>query len=151
MKRSSVAHMNCSIAKALDVVGEWWTLLIVRNIMLGQGRFDAIQQNLGIARNILSDRLGTLVDNGILERVQYQDAPARYEYQLTARGRSLFPVIVALMNWGDQYEAPEGPPLLLRHECGSTATLLVCADCREPIDLSSVRAKAGPGYRRPTA
>ena len=142
-----MSHLNCSVAQSLEIVGEWWTLLVLRNIMLGQRRFEAIQSNLGIARNILSDRLGTLVEHDIVERVKYQDAPERYEYRLTARGRDLFPVIVALMNWGDEHAAPEGPPLLFRHECGANAApVLVCSSCGEPISLENVRAKAGPGF-----
>jgi DNA-binding HxlR family transcriptional regulator len=147
MKRSSVSHLNCSVAQSLEIVGEWWTLLVLRNIMLGQRRFEAIQADLGIARNILSDRLGTLVEHDIVTRVKYQDAPERYEYRLTRRGRDLFPVIVALMNWGDEHAAPDGPPLLLSHECGSTATpVLVCSSCGAPISLDNVRATAGPGF-----
>jgi DNA-binding HxlR family transcriptional regulator len=148
VKRTSVAHLNCSVAQALDIVGEWWTLLVLRNIMLGQRRFEALQADLGIARNILSDRLSTLVAHGVVEKAQYSDNPPRFEYRLTQRGADLFPVIVSLMRWGDTWAAPDGPPLLLRHECGSVEPpLLVCADCRKPIELGNVRAKAGPGYR----
>lgn len=147
MKRSSVSQLNCSVAQSLEIIGEWWTLLIVRNIMLGQRRFEGIQGDLGIARNILSDRLGTLVENDVVSRVKYQDAPERFEYRLTQRGRDLFPVIVALMTWGDEHAAPRGPPLFFTHECGSTAMpVFVCSSCGEPISLDNVRAKAGPGY-----
>ncbi len=148
MKRTSVAHLNCSVAQALDIVGEWWTLLVLRNIMLGQRRFEALQADLGIARNILSDRLSTLVAHDVVEKVQYRDNPPRFEYRLTRRGADLFPVIVTLMRWGDTWAAPDGPPLLLRHECGSVKPpVLVCADCGEPIELGAVRPKAGPGHR----
>jgi DNA-binding HxlR family transcriptional regulator len=107
MKRTSVAHLNCSVAQTLEVVGEWWTLLVVRNLMFGQRRFEAIQGDLGIARNILSDRLGTLVEHGIVDRVKYQDHPERFEYRLTDKGRDLFPVIAALMTWGRQVGGPD--------------------------------------------
>lgn len=148
VKRTSVAHLNCSIAQALDVVGEWWTLLIVRDILLGRRRFEAIQADLGIARNILSDRLGTLVDHGVVERVKYQDHPERYEYVPTERGRDLFPVIAALMAWGDKWAAPDGPPMVLRHSCGaSTSPALVCSECGEPLGLDTVRVRRGPGSR----
>jgi DNA-binding HxlR family transcriptional regulator len=148
VKRSSVAHINCSIAQTLDVVGEWWTLLVVRNIMLGQRRFEAIQADLGIARNILSDRLNTLVTNGVVDRVKYQEQPERYEYVLTAKGRDLFPVIAALMTWGDTWASPGGPPMVFKHSCGENARPVVtCSACGEPLDISSVRAKAGPGFR----
>ncbi len=148
MKRRSVAHLQCSVAQSLDIVGEWWTLLVLRNIMLGQRRFEAIQANLGIARNILSDRLGTLVEHELVSRVKYQDAPERFEYRLTPRGRDLFPVIVALMNWGDEHEAPGGPPLVFTHACGAdTVPVFVCSSCGGPVRLDNVRAKAGPGFR----
>ena len=140
--------MNCSVARTLDVVGEWWTLLIVRNIMLGQLRFEAIQGDLGIARNILSDRLNTLVAAGVVKRVKYQDHPERFEYHLTDKGRDLFPVIAALMTWGDRWAAPEGPPLELRHTCeGRGHAQMVCSECGEPMDIRHVQAKAGPGVR----
>src|SRR5499426_1804979 len=92
VKRSSVGHFNCSIARALDVVGEWWTLLILRDVFLGLRRFEAIQADLGIARNVLSDRLTTLVDHGVLVRRRYQEHPERHEYVLTEMGRDLVPV-----------------------------------------------------------
>jgi len=152
MKRTSVAHLNCSVAHALDIVGEWWTLLVVRNLMFGQRRFEAIQADLGIARNILSDRLGTLVEHGIVERTKYQDHPERFEYTLTEKGRDLFPVIAALMAWGDRWESPQGAPLHLLHQCGHIAEpVVVCDSCHEPLRLREVRAKAGPGWPRPAA
>ncbi|MGB8858275.1 MAG: helix-turn-helix domain-containing protein [Ilumatobacteraceae bacterium] len=152
MKRSSVSHMNCSVARSLEIVGEWWTLLIVRNIMLGQRRFEAIQADLGIARNILSDRLTTLVGAGVIERIKYQDHPERFEYHLTEKGRDLYPVIAALMAWGDKWESPDGPPLVMRHTCaGRGDAVLVCSACGEPMELGVVRAKAGPGMRRVAA
>jgi len=140
VKRSSVAHLNCSVAQTLDVVGEWWTLLIVRNLMWGQHRFEAIQGDLGIARNILSDRLGTLVQHGIVERVKYQDHPERFEYHLTLKGRELFPVIAALMAWGDRWAAPMGAPVSMQHGCGHAATpVVVCQQCGEQLVLDEVQ------------
>ncbi len=100
MKRSTVAHLNCSIARTLEIVGEWWTLLVVRDVAIGFHRFDDIQRDLGISRNILSDRLATLVEHDILERRQYQDSPPRFEYHLTAKGRDLWPVLAALSRSG---------------------------------------------------
>ena len=150
MKRTSVAHFNCSVAQTLEVVGEWWTLLVIRNVMFGQRRFEAIQADLGIARNILSDRLATLVDHEVLERVKYQDAPERFEYRLTVKGRELFPVIAAMIAWGDRWASPDGAPIKLLHKCGEIAEpTVVCDKCSEPLSLSAVRAKAGPGLRRP--
>ena len=150
MKRTSVAHLNCSVAQTLDVVGEWWTLLVVRNLMFGQRRFEAIQSDLGIARNILSDRLGTLVAHGVVDRVKYQDHPERFEYRLTDKGRDLFPVIAALMAWGDKWAAPLGKPIDLVHECGHVATAtVVCDHCGGRLDLKTVKARGGPGWVRP--
>jgi DNA-binding HxlR family transcriptional regulator len=152
VKRTSVAHLNCSVAQTLEVVGEWWTLLVVRNLMFGQRRFEAIQGDLGIARNILSDRLSTLVEHGIVERVKYQDHPERFEYHLTTKGRELFPVIAALMAWGDKWAAPMGAPLHLEHVCGHVVTpTVVCDQCGEPLELASVRARSGPGRVRGSA
>ncbi len=141
--------MNCSVARTLDIVGEWWTLLIVRDLMLGERRFEAIQADLGIARNILSDRLTTLVANEVVSKVKYHEHPERYEYHLTDKGADLFPVIAALMAWGDKWSAPDGPPLVMRHTCeGRGQPLTVCDSCGEPMDLAHVRAKAGPGLRQ---
>jgi DNA-binding HxlR family transcriptional regulator len=148
MKRTSVSHMNCSVARTLDIVGEWWTLLIVRNLMFGQRRFEEIQGDLGIARNILSDRLNTLVDAGIVDRVKYMEHPERYEYTLTEKGRDLFQVIAVLMAWGDKWAAPDGPPLVFKHSCGHLGDVrVVCSECGEPMQYENVRAKAGPGFR----
>lgn len=142
--------MNCSVARTLDIVGEWWTLLIVRNLLMGQTRFEAIQGDLGIARNILSDRLSTLVEHGIVERRRYQEHPERYEYHLTEKGRDLWPVVNALMAWGDRWASPDGPPIVLQHSCGErTKAGAVCEHCGAPLTLADVRVKAGPGLSRP--
>src|SRR5437899_1390937 len=94
---------NCSIARALEVVGERWTLLIIRDVLLGLHRFDEFQESLGIARNVLTDRLNRLVDEGVLERVLYSERPERYEYQLTKKGLDLNIALTALRQWGDEY------------------------------------------------
>src|SRR5437773_10757508 len=106
---------NCSIARALEVVGERWTLLIIRDVLLGLHRFDQIQKSLGIARNVLTDRLNRLVDEGILERVRHRDRPERYEYRLSQKGRDLLLPLTALGQWGDQY-LNEKPTTLLRRK-----------------------------------
>jgi DNA-binding HxlR family transcriptional regulator len=139
---------TCSIARALELVGERWTLLIVRNVHLGVRRFDAIQEQLGIARNVLACRLDGLTANGILERRPYGERPVREEYALTDKGRALWPVLAELMQWGDRYAAsPEGPPVLLRHiECGGTVgPHRACTRCGALLELSDVRAERGPG------
>ncbi len=140
----------CSVARALEVLGERWTLLIVRDAMLGLRRFDDLQASLGIARNVLADRLGRLVDAGILDRVPYQDRPARYEYRLTAMGRELGVPVVSLMHWGDRHLAgPEGPPRLTRHrDCGGTVALtFTCTGCGDPVPPGEVEVVPGPGLR----
>ncbi len=101
---------NCSIAKSLELVGERWTMLVVREVFLGHRRFDEIAARLGIARNVLTARLGRLVEEGVLERSRYQERPERFEYRLTEKGIDLWPVIVSLIQFGDRYYAPDGPP-----------------------------------------
>jgi DNA-binding HxlR family transcriptional regulator len=140
---------NCSIARTLELVGERWTLLIIRDALLGVRRFDEFLTSLGIARNVLSDRLERLVDNGILERSRYQERPPRWEYHLTARGRELAVAALALMQWGDRHLAgPDGPPRLVRHEtCGGhVAQRHVCANCG-PVDGAELAILPGPGLR----
>ena len=147
MRRTSYEQMNCSIASALDVVGEPWTLLIVRDAFYGVRRFDDFQSALGIGRNILSLRLNRLVDEGILSRVEYQQSPSRHEYRLTDKGRELWPVLTAMREWGDRWAAPGGAPLEVVHEaCGEvTHPTFVCSECGEPIDRRSARVRPGPG------
>jgi DNA-binding HxlR family transcriptional regulator len=143
MRRTSFAEMNCSVARTLEVVGEWWTMLVVREAFSGVRRFDDFQGRLGIARNVLAARLQRLVDFGILERRLYQERPERYEYRLTEKGFDLYPVLLSLMHWGDRWMAgPEGPPVRLVHEnCGHEATsMLSCSECGEELRPREVRA-----------
>jgi DNA-binding HxlR family transcriptional regulator len=138
----------CSVARTLEVLGERWTLLIVRDAMLGLRRFDDFQRSLGIARNVLTDRLNRLVEAGVLERVRYQERPPRDEYRLTPAGRELAVPVVALMHWGDRHLAgPAGPPRLTRHrDCGGTLRAeLVCTKCGEPATPGRVDVLPGPG------
>ena len=113
MLKRDYEDQNCSIARALEIVGERWTLLIVRDAFLGLSRFDEFQQSLGIARNVLTDRLNRLVDEGILERTRYSEHPPRYEYRLTAKGNELRLALAGLRQWGDKYLS-EKPPRILR-------------------------------------
>jgi DNA-binding HxlR family transcriptional regulator len=148
MRHSGLQQQNCSIARTVAVLGERWTLVILREAFNRRRRFDDIQRDLGIARNILADRLQTLVAEGILERRAYQQRPERFEYRLTDKGRDLYPVLIALMQWGDRYTADEaGPPVELIHEpCGELShPRLVCDHCGEPIDPRDMRPRAGPG------
>jgi DNA-binding HxlR family transcriptional regulator len=125
----------CSIARTLDLVGEKWALLAVREVFLGNHRFDEMIRRTGAPRDTLTARLRGLVAAGILERRQYCEHPARFEYHLTDAGRDLYPVILTLMRWGDQYLAgDDGPPLKLQHHCGhQLVTELVCQSCGEPL------------------
>ena len=109
VQRTSFEEMTCSVAQCLDVVGEWWSLLIVRDAFLGVTRFDDFQARLGISRNILTQRLNHLVDSEVLKRVAYSDHPPRSEYRLTGKGRDLWQVITAMRQWGDRWAAPAGP------------------------------------------
>jgi DNA-binding HxlR family transcriptional regulator len=138
---------NCSIAGALAVIGERWTLLVLREVLLGRRRFQDIRRNTGVAPNILSDRLQTLVDHGVLERRLYSEHPESYEYVATGKALDAVPVLVALMQWGDRYDAPHGPPRTLVHGgCGhETQPVLHCSHCEEPIEARELRVRAGPG------
>ncbi|MEU8264653.1 helix-turn-helix domain-containing protein [Micromonospora sp. NPDC048999] len=149
MQNRLYAGQSCSIARALDVVGERWSLLIVREALLGATRFDEFLRNLGIARNVLADRLGTLVHGGVLQRVPYQERPLRHEYHLTDRGRELVPVVLALMQWGDRHFAgPAGPPRLAEHDgCGGAARSGVhCVECDRELTPTEVTTRFNPVY-----
>jgi DNA-binding HxlR family transcriptional regulator len=140
----------CSLAGALEVVGERWSLLIVRDVFLGLRRFDQIQADLGIARNVLQARLERLVGQGVLERSLYQERPARYEYRLTEKGIDLWPIVVSLMQWGDRHTPPAGgPAVVLEHRgCGGAVDdHRVCEKCGKPLGARDVRALPGPGAR----
>jgi len=125
----------CSVARSLEVVGEKWALLVVREVFLGNRRFDEMVRRIGAPRDTLAARLRTLVEGGILERRQYSDHPARHEYFLTEAGLDLYPVIVTLREWGDKHLAgPEGPPAVFEHRCGHPLfSHLVCDTCGEPL------------------
>jgi DNA-binding HxlR family transcriptional regulator len=148
MLGSDYKGQNCSVARTLELVGERWTILVLRDVFLGRRRFDQIQQSLGVARNVLAARLDRLVGEGILEKVPYQERPVRHEYRLTAKGVDLWPVTVELLRWGDRYTAPDaGPPIVLRHKgCGGElGERRVCMRCGESLQASDVRAEPGPG------
>ena len=161
MQRVSFEEMNCSVAQCLEVVGEWWSLLILRDCFMGVRRFDDFQRRLGISRNILNQRLTSLVDHGVLDRVPYQERPTRHEYRLTDKGRDLWAVVTAMREWGDRWAAPDGAPVEIVHRsAGTSPTSSPCArHCGERIDLHSVAPRsdgaapagfAGPGST-PTA
>jgi DNA-binding HxlR family transcriptional regulator len=148
MLGNDYSTQTCSIAGALEVVGERWSLLIVRDVFLGLRRFDQIQANLGIARNVLQARLTRLVEQGVLERRLYQERPPRHEYRLTEKGLDLWPTVVALMQWGDRHATPAGgPPVLLEHRgCGGAVDQhRICAKCGARLSVRDAHALPGPG------
>jgi DNA-binding HxlR family transcriptional regulator len=135
---------NCSVARTLEVVGDRWALLVVREAFLGNHRFDRIQRRTGAPRDILAARLRKLVDQGVLERRMYQERPPRFEYHLTEAGLALHPVITALRQWGDRHVSRPSPaPAPFAHCCGSVHPAeLVCPDCGEPVAVGSYRRPA---------
>jgi DNA-binding HxlR family transcriptional regulator len=146
--RRDYEGQNCSIARALEVVGERWTLLIVREVFLGRRRFDQLQESLGVARNVLTDRLNRLVEEGILERVPYSERPARFEYQLTDKGRELNVALTALRQWGDKYLS-ERPPTVLRRKMDKKPVIAALVPKgAEVLRPDEVEAVPGPGSRR---
>jgi DNA-binding HxlR family transcriptional regulator len=151
MLRHDYPGQVCSIAKALEVVGERWSLLIVRDVMNRRRRFDELQKGLGIARNTLSSRLQRLVDEDILERRAYQTNPERHEYFLTEKGLDLWPALVALQSWGDRHSpSPGGPPMLIVHKgCGGRVSDRgICESCGQVLHARDARALPGPGVAR---
>jgi DNA-binding HxlR family transcriptional regulator len=133
---------TCSIAGTLDVIGDRWSILILRDAFRGVRRFDELQADLGIARNVLADRLGKLVAHGVLTKRQYSHRPPRYEYRLTPKGVDLSPALVALMRWGDKHLAEGDPPLVLLHdECGQPLDqTFVCWHCDRTVTPGGIRS-----------
>ena len=136
MLKNTYEGQVCSIARSLELIGERWSLLIIRDIFRGHRRFDDLQQGLGIARNVLTNRLDRMVEEGIVEKRQYQDRPPRFEYFLTEKGIDLWPVLVSLLKWGDKHEpGADGVPALVRHkECaGEIDDHFTCMACGERV------------------
>ena len=138
---------NCSIARALEVVGERWTLLIVRDAFLGIRRFDELQESLGIARNVLSDRLNRLVDEGILERVRYSERPERYEYLLTRKGVDLQLALAGLSQWGDKYESDKPPRVMRRKSDGKRVVAAFVPKGTRVLRADEIETVPGPGAK----
>lgn len=138
---------SCSIQRTLDIVGDRWTLLIIRDLFRGVRRFSRIQADLGVAKNLLADRLSALVDAGVAERVPYQARPLRHEYRLTPKGRALSPALVALMRWGDEWCSSQGAPTELVHDsCGTRLELQPwCTTCNTPISPTRIASRPGAG------
>jgi DNA-binding HxlR family transcriptional regulator len=146
MKKTGLSALTCSVARTVELVGDTWNLMVVRELFLGSKRFDDIATQIGISPHLLSVRLRKLTEAGVLTREAYQQRPLRYQYRLSAKGRDLWPVIVTLKNWGDRWlDWPEGPPLALRHKgCGHASTpTLVCSECGEPVDALAMHAEPG--------
>jgi DNA-binding HxlR family transcriptional regulator len=135
----------CSVARTLEVVGERWSLLILRDTFLGLSRFDEFQRSLGIATNVLAARLERLTQAGIMDKRPYQERPERFEYTLTAKGRNLYPVIAALMEWGDRYVSPV-PPRLVTHRAdgGRVRVRVMCEECGSELERSEIEARRNP-------
>lgn len=147
MRRTSFADMQCSVAQALEQIGEWWTLLIIRDALLGVRRFEHFQRRLGIARNILSNRLDSLVEHEILERRVYSERPERHEYVMTPKGKALWEVMTAIRQWGDDWAlAPDQHPVVLMHDrCGHVSRSVPhCSECGEVLQLPELHMEASP-------
>lgn len=149
MSRTDTSAWPCTIARSADVLGDGWNLLIIRQACLGARRFDEFRTGLGIGRNILTQHLNRLVDEGLLVRVPYQEHPPRHEYRLTEKGRDVFPILAAMAAWGEKWlTGPEGTPLVLHHTAcdHDMVAEVVCDHCAAPIDVRQVRARRGPGH-----
>jgi DNA-binding HxlR family transcriptional regulator len=149
-ERTSYKDFACSTAQALEIVGEWWTLLIVRDAFFGVRRFEDFQRRLGVSRSILTNRLHRLVEEGVLTTRQYEARPPRVEYLLTKKGADLFPVLVALQQWGDRHASAKAPVVLRHRACGKLSRPhLVCSACGEKVEAEDVIAQPGPGATDP--
>lgn len=150
MRWKEIDTMTCSIARTLSVVGDRWTMLIIRDVFLGIRRFEGIQQDLRLTPHRLSDRLRKLVHAGVLRRVAYEKRPPRFEYRLTERGIDLYPLIVAMIEWGDRWMAGRnGVPVELVHRpCGhSIKPQFICPDCKSKIEPHDMSARPGPALK----
>jgi DNA-binding HxlR family transcriptional regulator len=151
MRRMSFDQLNCSVAQTLEVVGDWWTLLIVREAFFGVTRFDDMQRRLGIARNTLADRLEWLCGHTVLARLPYGDSGNRHEYRLTDKGRDLQPILIAMLDWGDKWGATaKNPPIQLRDPSGDRIELrLVNARTGRRVRPGKIRAVLTTGATDP--
>lgn len=149
MRWDELDKQPCSVARTLAVIGDRWTLMILRDCFLGVRRFDIFEQRLGITRHVLSNRLRKLVEYDVLTKTPYQQQPLREEYRLTERGLDLHPIVLALVSWGDKHMADErGAPLLHRHnKCGQIMyPVTVCSECHEPINARDIKIEIGPDW-----
>jgi DNA-binding HxlR family transcriptional regulator len=137
----------CSIARSLELIGDRWTLLIVRDLIFGLSRFDQFVDSLGVASNVLTDRLNRLVDEGIAERVRYSERPERFEYGLTRKGRELGPVLLALMQWGDRHVSEKPPRIARRRSDRARVSVALVAADGTPVRPGDLELVPGPGVR----
>lgn len=150
MRQTSFAKFNCSLAQSLELIGDWWTPLILRDVFMGIDKFDDLAVDLGISRNLLTSRLADLVGNEIVKRVRYSERPPRDRYVLTEAGGELMPILAALTAWGDRWtDRKTGPPMLFRHKaCGHLMTPQVaCSRCGEVLDAADLEGVGGPGSK----
>ncbi|MEV5968029.1 helix-turn-helix domain-containing protein [Kribbella sp. NPDC051952] len=150
MRNTSFASMHCSLAQSLELIGDWWTPLVLRDLYLGLNRFDQLVTDLGISRNLLTDRLTTLMDGGLVVRTPYQENPVRHAYALTEAGQELVPILLALTAWGDRWATPPaGQPIRFTHNtCGKVTTATICcSECGDELTSADVTPSPGPGGR----
>lgn len=148
MRWEELEQQPCSLSRTLSVVGDRWTLLVLRESFFGIRRFEDFEKRLGVTRHVLADRLKKLTEAQVLVKVPYQERPRREEYRLTDKGRDFYPAVLALVNWGDRYmSGAEGPPIRHRHKgCGKTMHgVLVCSECGEPLAPRDVALTEAPG------
>jgi DNA-binding HxlR family transcriptional regulator len=150
MRWNELSEESCSVARTVSVIGDRWTMLVLRECFLRVRRFEEFQERLGITRHLLADRLRKLVKLGVLERVSYQKNPPRHEYRLTAKGLDLHPIVLAMVHWGDKYMAGKrGRPYVLEHSCGHTFDpVMTCSACGDAVHAKQVRRLDGPGAPR---
>ena len=152
MRWRELGDQECSVARTVSVIGDRWTLLVLRECFLRVRRFEQFQERLGITRPVLAERLQKLVEAGVLEKVAYQERPLRQEYRLTPRGLDLYPIMMAIVHWGDVHMAgKKGRPVLHHHlRCNHEFDpMMVCSECHERLEPREVRAAPGPGARHP--
>jgi DNA-binding HxlR family transcriptional regulator len=148
MRQTSFEDFHCSLARALEAVGDWWSPLILRDLAIGLRRFDELIEDLGLSRNLLTDRLTTMIEHGIVDRQPIEDHATRVEYVLTESGFELVNVLMALTAWGDRWRTPKfGPPIEFHHQGHQCLPVVTCATCQKPVDSSSITFRAGPGGR----
>lgn len=145
MRKENFSHLECSLARTLDMIGEWWTLLIIRDLFYGINTFDLLCQDLGISRNILTDRLKKLTDRGLIEKRSKKKSSRRQMYRLTSKGKDLFPIIMAMVAWGDKWESPNGAPIVFDHglDRHPARPQVICAQCGKELKPSDINPRRG--------